>query len=484
MDPLLIDRRLRLFAFAAAPERLRYLAILRAFDAARQRYELQLSADAVAAELRAKGETDVPDDLTLSLDQLHDWGVLARNQDGERVRSLAEYRKRRSVYQMTELGWVAWQAVEGVLSSDPGEAELRRLVFSSVLEDLRALAEANRQGDGDRVNVLLTRLDDTLSQLANRASRFYLAMSDLARIREATPEVFLEHKDRLLQHLSDFLSALQHHRPLLARAVADVEATGVDALVQRAAASDTGVFASPEQKLERWREHWSGIALWFVGSGEQPSRAEGLDARTTRAIRDLAALLRRVSDARRGGVSRAAQLELLARWFVALPDDDAGHALFSLTFGLRSARHLSIAEAEASEGAPSWWDAAPVPVDTTLRKRGQHGSPGRPAPLRDVRAAAAHARAEQARLRAETRQATQALGAAPLIERVLTDAELAVLLRLLDRALQTRRPAAGSVAVSDGVRLRLTPDAADTVVTTSKGRLTLRGLRLEIEGSR
>lgn len=480
MDSVLTDRRLRLFAFAAAPERLRYLAILRAFDAARQRYELQLSADALAADLRERLKTDVPEDLTASLDQLHEWGVLARTQDVGRVRSLAEYRKRRSVYQMTEFGWLAWNAVEGVLSSEPGEAELRRLVFPSVLDDLRALADANRQEDGDRANVLLTRLDETLAQLADRARRFELVMNDLALLRDATPEVFLEHKDRLLQHLADFLTALQHHRPLLARAVADVEVTGIEDLIRRAAASDTGVFASPEQKLARWQRHWEGVARWFVGSGAQPSLAEDLDLRTTRAIRDLAALLRRISDARRGGVSRSVQLELLARWFVALGDDDA-HALFSLAFGLRSARHLTIAEGEPVEGSPSWWETPGVSVDTTLRKHGKHGSPGRPALLRDVRAATERARAAQARLRDDARSATHALGSAPLPGRVLTDPELAVLLRLLDRALQTRQPATGSAAESHGVRLRVAPDPGDTVVLTSKGRLTLRGLRLDIQ---
>lgn len=484
------ESRLRLFTFAAAPERGRYVAVLRAFAAAGQRYELQLGPDAVAAELRADDPAVQAEDVIPALDQLVEWGVLARTQDADRVRTLAEYRRRRSIYQLTELGSLAWQAVESVLDARPGEAELQRLVLPAVLEDLAILATANRQGDGERVYNTLSNLHGRLEELARRAGRFYLAMTALSSPQEATAALFLEHKDRLLSHLTDFLGALQALRPRLAAAVAAVEATGVERMIDAVVAADTGPFETIDQKRQRWRDHWRGIAAWFTPIEGQPSRAESLDGRTTRAIRDLAALLRRVADARKGGVSRAVHLEVLARWFAVLPSDDAAHALFSVTFGTRSARHLSLAEADpdAVAGATSWWEAPPVKVETLLRRRGQRGSAGRPAPVRDMREAQQRARSQQTAAREQLRRDQSGLVEARRAARALSDGELALLLRLLDRALSTRRPAMGRVARGDPaagatlerVRLRLSPAKHDTEVRTAQGTLWLRGLDLDI----
>jgi hypothetical protein len=46
------------------------------------------------------------------------------------------------------------------------------------------------------------------------------------------------------------------------------------------------------------------------------------------------ALLRRVTEARRGGVSRESQLRHLAAWFTGAPSDEPVHVLFAVMFDL------------------------------------------------------------------------------------------------------------------------------------------------------
>jgi hypothetical protein len=46
-------------------------------------------------------------------------------------------------------------------------------------------------------------------------------IGDLSRTQEAGPEVFMQHKDALLNHLRDFHTELQRYSPLLAAAVRD-----------------------------------------------------------------------------------------------------------------------------------------------------------------------------------------------------------------------------------------------------------------------
>ena len=322
--------RLRLFGWTAGENRFLYLAILRVFDRARQAYQVRLTVAEVAASLAQIAEyhagtpAPVAVDLASSLDALVDQGVLDRSQESGRVASIAEYRRRNSVYQLTELGFLAHSAVERVVSARPDDAQLRAIALGSILEDLDALAAANRAGDAVRVHLLLDRLHGVLTDLADRAARFYLMIGELARVEEARPEVFLRHKDLLLAHLREFHIELQRYAPLIAAAVDRVRATGEAALVEAAASADPAPFATPAEREVRWREHWDGLVAWFTGGVGEPPTVERLDARTTGAIADLAALLRQVTEARRSGVSRDAQLRDLAAWCWATATDARG----------------------------------------------------------------------------------------------------------------------------------------------------------------
>lgn len=497
LDGVALDERLRLFHFVTGSERFLYLAILRAFDRARQRYQVQLDAEAVTVELRSEPASDEDTQssrIQTALDQLAEWRLLHRSHDAGRVASIAEYRRRNSVYQLTEIGFLAFTAVESVIRAKPSDAELRRLAFPAILTDLESLSRANAAGDAGQVLVLLDRLNDVLTQLSDRAARFYLMIGELAQAHEAKPELFLRHKDLLLAHLMDFLNELQRYRPRLAAAVAAVAATGEQALVERAASADTALFISAEEKAARWQSHWSGIRRWFVGDVGAPSTAERLDSLTAHAIADLLSLLRRVMNARRGGVSRESQLQFLARWFVDAPTEGDAHALFGATFGLRSARHLAVAhvDVEAMPTGRSWWSSPPVEVSATLRQHGRIASPRRPGQLRDNSAARAAALAEQRQKRAADAAAAARLTSAGIAGRVLDPDEFRLLLRLLDASLQAR----GNYVVENGagrtgrlvaegrvldVRLRLRDDPAGTTICTRAGRLRLPDVAIEID---
>ncbi|MCO5168158.1 MAG: TIGR02677 family protein [Planctomycetes bacterium] len=490
LDLLQIDERLRLFTFVTTSERFRYLAILRVFDQARHRYAVRLRPEEIAAELAEAEPTPGESSLHDALDRLTEWKILDRSHDASRVASISEYRRRRSVYQFTELGFLAFDAVQRVLRATPSETELRRLAFPSILTDLQSLAEANVLADANKVYVLLDRLHETLKQIADRAARFYIMLGELNRTQEARPDVFLRHKDVLLSHLTEFLGDLQRYRPALAAAVRGVSETGEERMIAYAASADRSPFTTQDERLARCRDHWSGIVGWFVGSTETPSHAEHLDRQTATAISQLVSLLRRITESRRGGISHEAQLRFLARWFVGLQPADA-HALFAATFGLRSVRHLSVAEVDPDliGSARSWWKAPPVEVSTTLREHGREPSPGRPGALPDTSRQRAAALAQLQARRSEEAAAEDGLVRLGLQGRVLTRGELDALLRLLDLALQSRASVVGRLkgaqetladATSLRVRVRLLRSDRSTIVRTTEGRLELRGVALDL----
>lgn len=494
------DDRLRLFAFTNAEKSTQYLWTLRGFERARANYVVLLHAGDVAASLHEleadyRGQAVVPtitvEELTPLLDQLYFWQLLDRSYDGARAASLAEYRNRHYVYQFTQAGYRAYRAVEDVLGARMDDATLSRLVLPELLADLEELAAANAEGDSDMVYRKLNRLDSTLGEMAERAARFYLMLSDLARTNETSAEVFLTHKDALLSHMREFSSELARYAPRLAAGVRAVEATGVEQLVELAAEADERIFRSPAERLADWRQRWSGLVHWFTAAPQDARRSETerLQDGTVSAIAAVLSLLRRVTEARRGGVSRESQLRHLATWFVATPDLPSAHALFDVAFGLGRPRHVSLVhpDPELIPTRRTWWEAPPVEVSRTLVETGRIAAPG--APGRVDRNDAGRRRLHDAQL-ARQRDRTAAASSLTdrgITDRTLTEEETVLLLGLLDIALAARVPVSGRATAtgsSDGIRLTLTPAERSTAVVTVRGVLHLDRMDLSVSGRR
>ena len=493
------DDRLRLFSFTNAEKSNLYLWALRAFERARANYVVLLHAGDVAGSLIElgidyQGQADVPrltvEELTPLLDQLYLWQLLDRSYDGARAASLAEYRNRHYVYQFTQAGYRAYRAVEDVLGARMDDATLSRLVLPELLADLEELAAANADGDSEMVYRKLNRLDATLDEMAGRAARFYLMLSDLARTNESSAEIFLAHKDALLSHMREFSSELARYAPRLAAGVRAVEATGAQRLIELAAEADDRIFRSPAERIADWRQRWSGLGHWFTAAPEEARRSEAdrLQDGTVSAIAAVLSLLRRVTEARRGGVSRESQLRHLAAWFVATPDLVGAHALFDITFDLRRPRHVSLVhpDPELIPTRRTWWEAPPVEVSRTLVETGRTAGPG--APGRVDRNDASRRRLRDAQIARQRGRAAAArsLAEAGLTGRMLTEEETTLLLGLLDIALAARVPVSGRAVAtgsSDGVRLTLTPTERSTAVATVRGTLHLDRMALTVSGT-
>ncbi|NKZ72804.1 TIGR02677 family protein [Rhodococcus hoagii] len=484
------EDRLRLFSFTTAEKRTDYLWVMRAFDHARANYVVLLHAGEVADILARIADDDPSGALTAGeipplLDQLHTWGVLERSYDGSRAATLAEYRNRHFVYQFSQAGYLAFRAVEDLLGARLEDATLSRLALPDLLSDLEELAQANRCGDGDLIYRKLARLDSTLTDMAARAAQFYLMLGDLVRTTEITPEAFLSHKDALLSHMREFSSDLARYAPKLGAAIENVEATGIESLITRAAASDDRVFLSREERESDWRARVGGLAQWFVAAAG-PSESDRLREGTMSAIAAVLSLLRRVTETRRGGVSRESQLRHLAGWFAATPDEESAHALFQLVFDLGRPRHLSMVHPDADiiPESRSWWDATPVEISRTLAETGRAAQPGMPSRMQRNEGSIRRLREEQLAAQRARAIAASSLAASGAYDRVLDEQETDVLLSLLNAALTARVPVTGTVPSStgseNGVKLTLSPHGESTVVHTARGRLHLDGLRVSV----
>lgn len=492
LDPLTVGDRFRLFNFTRRDDHVTYLWILRAMDRLREVHQVQAGAEDVAAVLRelslAREDVPVPDPAGLRdrLDNLCDDGLVHRFDDASRAGDLASYRNRQSVYQFSELGYRAYRSVENLLGARTEDVNLSRLVFSDVLEDLRALARANRTGQAEQVYRRLSRLDAAMEDMGRRSAQFHVTLGEILRSTDASPDTFLRHKNALLVHMTEFVAELDRYQPRLERAVLEVEGTGIATALARAADADERLFMDRAERLEDWRRRWAALRGWFVAEGGAPTRAAQLHDATRSAVSGVIALLRQITESRRGGVNRTTQLRHLAAWVFRTPDDASAHALMGAAFNTRSARHLGAAHDDEEDVSPgtTWWDAPGVEVSVTLFRSGRAPAAGAPRPVRHDRGARAEIRRRQAAGRSADRQAAARLAQEGAAGRVLDDSDTRVLLRLLTRALESRAVVAGRISsatgTDEGTLVRLHPSDTGTTVRTTRGTLHLPGVRLEL----
>ena len=230
--------------------------------------------------------------------------------------------------------------------------------------------------------------------------------------------------------------------------------------------------------------------------GSWPRRASiraatELAAATRAGVSSVIALLRQITESQRGGVNRSTQLRHLAQWVFDVADEDAAHALMSAAFNLRLARHVGGVHDDSDLISPrlSWMDAPGVEVAMTLFRRGKAPSPGLPQRLQAQAGIRAELRRRQAGQRAAERDAAQRLLSSGAGGRMLDEAEIRVLLKLLTRALEARSVVGWADHRRDGRERRddHPPGALlllAAAVRTAHGVLHLPGLRLEIAPAR
>ncbi|MEW9534482.1 TIGR02677 family protein [Microbispora sp. NPDC049125] len=491
LDALAVGDRFRLFNFTQRDDYVVYLWVLRAMDRLRAVHRVRVDCEDVAAAMAelASVHDEVPTvDTSLRgrLDALAGDGIIHRLEDASRAGTLARYRNRQSVYQFSELGYRAFTAVEDVLAARVRDANLSRLVFSDILDDLKSLAAANRGGDEEQVYRRLSRLDGVMEDMVRRSARFHVTLGEIVTSTEASPELFLRYKNALLTHMTDFMAELDRYLPRLRGAVLEVEATGIGTMLARAADVDDRPFLSGGERMEDWKRRWEVLRAWFTAEPGAESGAAELRRATRTAVSGVIALLRQLTEVQRGGVNRASELRHLAEWICDTPDEDAAHALMSAAFNMGSARHLGGAHDDAEQISPraTWWDAPGVEVALTPFRTGRAAGPGIPQPVRADPRMRAGLRGLQVAAREAERQAARSLAASGAHGRVLDEAETRVLMALLTRALEARSVVSGRLKAATGsddtVIVRLLPDPRGGSVRTAHGLLHLPGFTLEI----
>ncbi len=488
--------RLRVFAYTVESLAPVYRAVMRVFTEGKARFRIHYRPDQVAAELERRGfRREIPDGgIERALDQLVRWGNLRRIHDTGRVATLADFRRRHFLYQVTPAGEAAERAVGAVVDVLRESGSLQTVMLATIARNLAVLVRELR-GETPRPRALYEALFNVTQQfraLTENASIFLGRLHEAIDASDLERKAFLAYKEAVIAYLDDFMRELSEIAPRITRSLGELDEAEVERLVRLAAEADPApAFDGPRDVRGRLRRQWRDVTAWFLGEAGQKPTLDMLRGAARSAIRRILMVLDRIHEQRFRRAHRTADLERLAAWFedeAAVPDP---HALFQDAFGLFPARHLGAfdEDAPALQPAASWLEAAPVELAPALRESGRRTAVGRAPRIVDHEAARRRLRQEHRRRQGRRQLALarfacrgpQRLSELPRLE----GDELDLLLELLDRLLSQGVDSGGvRRARSRDGRLQLAlaePERpALATVETARGRLMLPDYTLAV----
>ena len=410
------------FAHLTVPNAPLYRRVMGTFLAAKERFAVHLRPEDVHGALPAEHRPADLDTVVKALDSLVEWGNLRADPDTSRVTAVEDFYRKRFIYQLTQAGEAAEQALTAYDEALGRRGALQAVALHDIVTQLRALLviAAEEEPDAAKAHLALSALTGRFGALAENARAFMGSLQRTIDLHDVEVEEFLAYKDRLIQYLERFIQDLITLGGRIALLIGELEDQGgrADALLRLAAAREAADAAPDEaesaeaQAYERWAARWAGLAAWFVSADGRESQARLLRGRALAAIPQLLAVVRQLNERRAGRSDRSADFRALARWFAEAPDDEARHRLWRAAFGLYPARHLTV-DADTLErrtarpvaASTPWAEAEPLRISPQLRRTGSYERRGKARKVQD--------RSEQRRRLAEiaVRQAEETAAA-------------------------------------------------------------------------
>jgi uncharacterized protein (TIGR02677 family) len=466
----------------------------------------QLSVADVQRRLRDEFGLELElDALERSLTTLKDNGNLATQPNTRDAATPAEWRRRRLLYDITSRGERVEELLEDLDAMREEASALESWRLLTIRDGLRRLAAALRseRTDAQRVSEDLEQVFASVSALSKGATDFVNRLQRFIGTDKLSSEEFLAHQDAVVEHLQDFHRALRAHTDSILEAVHEIDALGIDRLVDVALSARQLPVPLPgqsaEQLLRQVRDdelhHWSGVRTWFGADGS-------VDAPWTLLTRKLLESVHVIVDIADRFIARGADRRDRAKaWtqlaqLVAREDERNACAAFAVAVGMLAPRHFSGAEVDPVQisvpGATAWREAPAAPIAAHLRRPGARApGAGAPARLRTNPGLAARVKAQQSAEREQLARLLKRLRTGSQLHmselHTLHPVELEHLLGWIARAFTQRRAADGSrtATSADGrTTLKLTPpaDGKRTRIQAVHGQLDAPDYRIEVLG--
>ncbi|MFD7164326.1 DUF2397 family protein [Streptomyces violascens] len=127
------------FAHLTVPNVPLYRPVMRAFLAAKERFAIHLRPDDVPAALPAQDRSVELDAVVKALDSLVECGNLRADPDTARVTAVEDFYRKRFIYQLTQAGEAAEEALSSYDKALGRRGALQAVALHDIVAQLRAL---------------------------------------------------------------------------------------------------------------------------------------------------------------------------------------------------------------------------------------------------------------------------------------------------------------------------------------------------------
>jgi uncharacterized protein (TIGR02677 family) len=380
---------------------------MEAFSTAKDRFILHLTLEDVGGFLQSERQEQLyqsEEDLKHALDQLNQWGNLAKHADVSEVSTLEEFRRTRYLFQLTASGEATEQAIQHFMSNIKKRGELQATALIDIRNLLKEVYQLCQQASSFPSEELEAKIFRSMSslcsrfeELTSRAQSFLSSIMKPGELFKTIDDGFLSYKEVLIHYIERFIGELARMSDEIAALIQSIEANDIEGLFHTLAKRELidAIDVDSEQWLATqtyWQKRWEGVRAWFLGRlGSERTQAELLRDRARSAIRSLLQAVQYLNDRVLNRTDRITDLCTLALWFAESRTDDQAHKLWRAAFGLHSARHLGVDDAtlnlwDSHPPTPqsSWSAAPPLQITPKLRQSGNYGRrAGRGAPIED-----------------------------------------------------------------------------------------------------
>jgi uncharacterized protein (TIGR02677 family) len=484
------DGRLGLYRYVGGAEYTGdYLAIMRLFSSG---LLIDLSAAEIADRLAEQPERSGvvldADAVEDRCDQLVRWGNLVRSVRDARVRTIADWQRARTRYQISKLGGRVHRQVEELIATSEGAREVARELLAGTADriaGIQNLATADRP-DPERLAAEVTTLFGNQRMFLDSLADFYAYLATVLSRYDLAGEEYATFKGVLLDYVDLLGSDVGRYAPLVVERLAELRPHVPAVVAWLGTLPGLAGGSGPIERLPgRTEPDWAEFAAWFAEDTGR-SGPDRLRAAAEQALGQLLTNAKRMVSAAGTGLSRRDDLLRLAAVFDACEDAETAHRVWAATFGAAPARHLALGPEDDDGRIPpttSWWDAPPVDVPVSVREQGDRAARGRSARVPDPGLDRARLLAEGEAEAAALRAAAAELSAAGRLDGArLSPAARDLLLDQLAAVIAVDQLLEGQVRRSDvdlGLTLLVEP-GADTVVDSTDGRTTVHGLALSV----
>lgn len=362
---------------AAGTNTSRYRLIMRHFYEQHRLHHYALAPSQVLAHMRTVLPDYSEDECQQDLDVLVGWSNLAPDWELglAGVRTIDDFKRRNVLYSATPDAIAIEELMVRLENQGEQVGELDSSAMGRIWELLDRFEQTAALPPSDparmeRIRPAWEDLWSRFSQMADSSNKYMGDMRRQERERLLDLNAFQIYKAALIGLLTRFADGLAAYREPIRRRAEAWDAEALTHTMTDSALASTRSFERREHLLQEYRDQIAAFASWFAPGGS----ADTLRLYASHAIERVARTARRLSESRRGAVSRAQDLLTVADRFFACRSLAQSERLAALAFGLTLPRHwqYEVPEQAADQPERSAWEAQPL--ETVIRQRRLHGA--------------------------------------------------------------------------------------------------------------